>query len=276
MSFPLETGGNEGFDGGGDTGGAPENSGGGNGAHPAWNDMLGVIPQELHEQVLPHLRNWDQNVQKVQQQFAPYREFSQGGWTPDRLRQAVGVAQAIEQNPRGFMDVLRRHFGDDEAEEMVQSGPQGNDWQGQLPPEMAQQLQALQERQEVIAQVIMNDRQTQADAQEDRELQSFYDYVSQTNPTYKALNEQANGLAERIVNGFLSQGMTGQQAVDSFMQFVQHTGAFHNRPKPPPVMGSGGGGLIGSNQKTQVAKLSGSETKNLVAEILRGATASNQ
>lgn len=275
MGFPMETGGNEGqgFDGGNDNG-APENSGGG--VHPAWNDMLGVIPQELHEQVLPHLRNWDQNVQKVQQQYAPYREFSQGGWTPDRLRQAVGVAQAIEQNPRGFMDVLRRHFGDDEAEELVQSGPQGNDWQGQLPPEMAQQLQALQERQELIAQVIMNDRQQQADANEDRELQSFYDYVTQTNPTYKALNEQANGLAERIVNGFLSQGMTGQQAIDSFMQFVQHTGSFHNRPKPPPVMGAGGGGLIGSNQKTQVAKMSGSETKNLVAEILRGTTASNQ
>lgn len=274
MGFPLpDQGFSDGNDGG--SGGAPQ---GGGGVHPAWNDVLNVIPKELHSQVIPHFQKWDQNTSKVHQRYEPYKEFVDNGVQADQIRQALQVARAIETDPRAVYELFAQEFG---------SGPgqQQNNGQGQglpgtdpndgedifagLHPKVAEMLQALPQLQngfDTVAQIMLSQRQQNEQQQQDAELDAFYKNLENTNETFKALN--TDGAAEPYLNFLLQAGYDDQQAVQLFEQFVESVGAYHNRPKPPIVLGAGGG-TIPSGNGVDPRRLDRQQTRGLIADTLR-------
>lgn len=272
MGFPLEgfnndsaPQGNEGF--------VPEgNQGTGGGVHPAWNEMLGAIPQEYHEKVIPHLRTWDQNVQQVHQRYSPYAKIA-GNTTPERLQQVMSVAQALEQNPRGFYDVLKQHLGIEEANAVMneldegegeEAGPQN------IPPQFQQQMQAFERQQEMMASMLLEQRQKEQQAQEDAELEALYGWMESQSEAFRTLNgikQGGVGLAEPFVNDILARGGTPQQALQMLDMFVQNAGSFQAAPKAPAIL-SGQGGVVPQNAR-KVTDMSPKETRNLVVEALQ-------
>lgn len=268
MSFPMEgfgqdsapQGNNEGFESGGN---------GGGGVHPAWNEMLGAIPQEYHEKVIPHLQKWDGNVQQVHQKYSPYAKIA-GSTSPERLQQVLSVAQALEQNPRGFYDVLRQHLGIEdvnalvEGEEEEEAGPQN------IPPQLQQQMAEFQRQQEYMAQMMLDQRQKETQAQEDAELEALYGWMENQSEEFKTLNAvkvNGVGLAEPFVNDILARGGNPQQALQMLTSFVEHAANFRATPKAPAIL-SGQGGVVPQGQK-RVTDLNGKETRNLVVEALQ-------
>lgn len=263
MSFPFEGSGNDSAPEGNESGGFQ-----GQGVHPAWNEMLGSIPAEYHEAVIPHLKTWDSNVQQVHQKYSPYAKIA-GNTSPERLQQVMSVAQALEQNPQGFYDVLRQHLGIEdsvsgEGEEYEEAGPQN------IPPQFQQQMQAFERQQEMMAQMLLDQRQKDTQAQEDAELEALYGWMESQSEAFRTLNavkQGGVGLAEPFVNDILARGGTPQQALQMLDMFVQNAGSFQAAPKAPAIL-SGNGGVVPGNQR-KVTDMSGKETRNLVVEALQ-------
>lgn len=272
MSFPIEgfnqdsapqQGNNEGQDFGGQ-----QQQGGG--VHPAWNEVLGIIPPELHEKVVPHFQKWDQNVQQVHQRYSPYAKIA-GNTSPERLQQVLSVAQALEQNPRGFYDVLKQHLGIEEANAVMEeidgedgAGPQS------IPPQFQQQFSEFQQQQEIMAQMLLEQRQKETQAQEDAELDALYGWMENQSEAFRTLNSVKNGgvgLAEPFVNDILARGGTPQQALQMLEMFVDNAGSYRATPKAPAIL-SGQGGVVPQGQK-KVTQLDDKETRNLVVEALQ-------
>lgn len=269
MGFPLE--GND--DNGSFNDSGTQDFGGGNqGIHPAWNEVLEIIPQELHEKVVPYFQKQDGLVQQVHQKYSPYAKIA-GDITPERLQQVLSVGQAIESNPKGFYEVLQRHLQSqgmlqqalEMAEEEEETGPQN------IPPQVLQQMQQLQQQQEYMAQMMLEQRQKEQRQQEDAQLEALYSWMEGQSDTFKTLNsKKVNGVgfAESFVNDILERGGTPQQALSMLDQFVETAASYKSAPKAPVLLPGQGGGIVPQSQK-KVTDLSDQETRGLVVEALK-------
>lgn len=88
------------------------------GYNPAWNDLMNILPEGLHEVTKPHLQKWDKNVQeltqKVHSEYEPYKQYQQfveSKVDPAQLMQAHNLYQQMAANPKAIYDQLGEHFG---------------------------------------------------------------------------------------------------------------------------------------------------------------------
>jgi hypothetical protein len=88
---------------------------GGDGINPAWNDLLAVVPSQLHSQVTPFLKDWDKNYQeginKVHSQYEPYKNLVENKVKPEDIDYALQLAQAIETDPTEVAKKLAEFTG---------------------------------------------------------------------------------------------------------------------------------------------------------------------
>jgi hypothetical protein len=274
----------------GDSGGASQggDNGNSNGLHPAWNEVLSVIPPELHSQVTPHLRNHDLNTQRVHERYNPYKDLADKRVDPNRIQQALTVADAIEQNPEAIYKLLHEQFGGQQQQsqglagqqqqqnpQLQQQGGQDDPYEG-LHPQVAEQLRQIAELKsgfDTLAQLQLNQRQQSQQEEEDAQLQALYDSIESRNPVFKALN--VDGAAEPYINNLLLGGLSPEDAEKQFMAFIDSVKTQANRPSPPVLLGSGGTGMPGQ-QPINPSSLTNKGTKDLVAAMLEANRAANQ
>ena len=75
------------------------------GINPAWTAALEGVPNEFHKGLQEHFGRWDQNYQKLAQQFTPYKNFADQRISPQELQQAWQLRGLLDSNPH---EVLRR------------------------------------------------------------------------------------------------------------------------------------------------------------------------
>lgn len=251
------------------------------GINPSWGEMLKTIPPELHNQVVPHLQKYDQNTNKVHSRYEPYKEFVDNGVGADQLRQAIGIMRALESNPQGVYDVLHQQFGQAVQQQANPSGQglPGNDGEDPfegLPPIVREKMSAIDQLQQgfnTVAEYLMAQGQRSEEEQQDAELEAFYSGLAQRNSTFAALNQ--NGEAEPYINALLAAGVSEKDAEESFMKFIESVGMHQARPKPPALLGSGGGGMLPSNG-VKPGQMSPHQVKDFVAQTLMAAKNANQ
>lgn len=240
---------------GGDSGGSGQ-GGSGEGVNPAWNDLLGIIPQELHNQVTPHLRNWDQGVnqrfQGIQEQYKPYKSFVDGNIRPEDLQMGYGLVQALNEDPARVYQAIAEHYGLSQgaAEEETAEEESG------LPPEVMQKLQAFEQFQEQVSRLLVGQREQElAKTAED------------------ALDKELSDLAgkfgdfdEQIVLPLMQNGLSGEQAVQRYFQIMDELATKASRPQVPRIIGSNGGGIPQGG--VDPVKLPSNDVKKLVAQQL--------
>ena len=87
------------------------------GINPKWNKMLGVLPGQFRDAVVPHLRDWDQGVQKqfqqIHSQYEPYKPFLDSGISPQDIQQGLGFIQALQDQDQAenIVRTLIEHYG---------------------------------------------------------------------------------------------------------------------------------------------------------------------
>src|SRR6266496_4647872 len=93
---------------------APE-TGGSDSINPAWNDLLEVVPSQLHSLVTPYLQKWDKNYQeginKVHSQYEPYKSYIDNEIQPGQIDYALQLMQAIESRPAEVIKALQEWSG---------------------------------------------------------------------------------------------------------------------------------------------------------------------
>jgi hypothetical protein len=251
---------------------------GGGGINPAWNEVLGVVPQELHSQITPHLQKWDQNYDKVQSQYAPYKQFIDANVDPENIAFALNAMQQIEQDPKSVVESLTQYMKDNgllEEEPPVAGQDQGQVGGEELPevfqhPEyqkLQQELQQVRQLAETMGQSWVQQQQAEQEAAEDEELQEQIETLKTEVGEFdvewvlqKAVLDVENGKEVTDLKPYVEQ----------YRQFEQSIVEKHQRPAPQ-MLPSGG---QAPNNQTDMKSLSDSDRRKFIADRLRATQAS--
>lgn len=231
--------------------------------NPAWNDVLSVIPEELHSQITPHFSKWDQNYQnginKVHSQYEPYKHFVENNVPADQINYAMSVLQAIETNPKEVLNALQAYIGETD-DEQGQNNQQTDDGSLEQPEWLNHpEFKKMNEMVNTMAQLLVQQRQAEQQAKEDAEIEQ----------ELSSLREELGEFDEEwVLTKMMSdEKLTLRQAVESWKAFEQ--GIISKARQPgPKVLGSGGS--IPS-QELNVKELGSKEKRNLMVQILENA-----
>lgn len=234
--------------------------------NPAWSEFLGVIPQELHHQVTPILKKWDDGVNerfnKVHSDYEAFKPFKESGVDPNVLRQGLDIYNALQQDPKRVYEALRGAYPE------LLEGEANNSGQGQQEPTAEELLQkrldAMDAQQRQMAELMLTQHRAEETAKADAQLNAELDAMRKKHGDF---NEEWV-LSKLMVN----PKMSVEAAVQSYTQWESSMKA---RYAPKPLfMGGGSNGLPGS--APDVTKLNDADVRNYVAERLRQAQQAQQ
>jgi hypothetical protein len=254
-----------------------------NGNHPAWSELLGVLPENLHHVVKPHLEKWDKGVQdrftKVQSEYAPYKDLV--GIPAEQITASMNLARMIAENPRDFYDRMGQTYASEwglnedqgqVADDADDYSLDGFDEEGspQIDLENNPLLKRLQEQQDIIANFLANDIQQKQAAQEAQAVAEAGNTI-QTELTEIASTygmQEIPKEAERLMLSLALQneGTTLTDAAKEVMPLFAPKG-------PRPIIVGPGGGVPASN--IDPAKMDRKDTKALITQMLAEAHRSN-
>lgn len=239
--------------------------------NPAWNDLLSVIPEDVHSEVIPHLQNWDRGVQdrfqNVQSEWSDYGFLKENEISPDDTRIALGLLRAVQEDPENFYKSLQEAYdfgGTVETDNDGETG-QGGTEALNLPPEVLQRLDGLENQNKMMAEILLSQKEEREKADQDATLQN----------ELKTLETQHGKFDERFVLAYMQNGMSGEDAIKQYQDLVEKVKLDNARPPAPRLLGSNSGGMPGE-RPVDPTKLDDSQTKSLVANYLKALNQSNQ
>lgn len=224
------------------------------GLDPSWNDVVSAFPEDKRSEYAGFIKTQMDSYAPLKQ----WEEFAKSGITPEQASTAVGVYNTIENNPKRVYEALGAHLGitPQQAQEVVEELEDAD-------PEEDPRIATLQKQLATVQQILVARHQEetqsrleqQAEAEIDREI--------------AALKKKYNDVDEDILAVFMANGqMSAEQAYKAYTERDARIRA--TRPSP---MLLGGGGQV-PNRAIDPTKLSSSETKNLVAQMMQQAAQS--
>lgn len=272
MGTPIEDGGQVQ---GGDNPDAGDNTPGPN---PAWNDVLSVLPEQFHSVVTPHFQKWDQSAQsRIEQannqlkQFEDYKPFVEHGINRQEIEQGLRLMWEINNNPENVYKALAEAYKFGQAPVAdSNTGAEDDDDDDETPfgidPEITNKLSQQEDMLKAVAQIVLNDAQAKEAAAADKALDEEIEAVKAKFPDVE--------LDEDYILTKMLNGASAEEAAASYQQLVQK---FAPKPFAPSILGSSAGGGTGlPSQAIDPTKLSGKETRNLVAQMLAQAAQQNR
>jgi hypothetical protein len=248
--------------------------------NPAWSDFLGSLPESMHPMVKPHLAKWDEGVnsriQKVHEEWAPFKPYRDAGIDPEILNQAYGIYQAIDTDPRKVYDLLGETYGysvnpqvqpnsqgqPNSPQQQQQNNQNANDEYdlsgGQFNPELAR----YQQMTETMAQMLLQQEEAKQKAAEDAALES----------ELKSAREKYGTFDETFVLGYVNAGAKLDDAVRAYQSMVNKILTDTNRPQAPTVISGQGSTGVPSSQ-INPSGMQNKDIRGLVANMMK---ASNQ
>jgi hypothetical protein len=234
------------------------------GPNPAWNDVLSVLPEQFHQMVTPHFQKWDdaanQRIESVNSQlkeFESYKPFAEHGITSDEIEQGLRILYEVNNNPQNVYNALQSAYNFGQQQTTTEAANEETDEENSagLPPEVMEKLSQHDGLLQAVSQIILNDAKAKQDAQADMALETELNKLKETHGDYD----------EDYVLTKMMSGMSGEDAVKSYQALVQNLS-----PKPfaPTVLSNSGGGAGVPSNAIDPTKLSGKETRNLVAQML--------
>lgn len=239
------------------------------GQNPAWNDVLGVIPEQFHNVVTPHFQQWDQAAQKriedVNSQlstFEPYKAFADNNISAEELEQGIRLMYELNTNPQAVYDALAQangFGGNSEPGNLVES----ND--DELPDDPRfEKISQLDEGLQLVANVLLQDQQAKTQAKAEADLDA----------EMASLKEKHGAFDEGYVLSLMANDVSAEDAIAAYQGLTQSILNQNPRPNAPMVLGNSGGGTGLPSQAIDPVKLSGKDTRSLVEQMLRASAQS--
>lgn len=281
MSNPIEESGNVNDQGEGQSDNGQQNSG----IHPAWNQLLEQLPDELHGVVTPHLREIDQNanskIQELHSQYDPYKFLVENEVDPEQVEAAIQFVQMFNDDPEDIIRKAIDHYGLN----LGQGEPDDDDYDEDDDEDYDDEdddprYRKLAERQRTLEENLTAQQQAQLDSEAEEALDEYLD----------ELEEEYGPYDEEYVLALMANGMQGDKAVKQFLnrfpnwqeQFAEEegedgsedqAGQYNQGPQSngAPIV-AGAGGTTGSGLPSNVSKpgsLSRQQTEDLVEQILQ-------
>lgn len=244
----------------------------GTGGHPAWDEVLNLVPEDSRPTISEKLSAWDQGVQKrfteLQSEYQPWKELTDGGFTPQDVQTAVQIAQALQNDPQAFYNHMAETYGFNSGQGQGGQGQQDSgvpdpNESEEIPPELQkifdERFGKLEQSLGAVAQYLESQRTQTEEQQAITELQN----------TLGALEKQHGEFDYDFVLAKIAAGVEPEKAVQQYMEKYGTQQASQNGDNLPPILGAGGG--LPSNQQFDPAKMGDRETRDLVANLVKAA-----
>lgn len=243
-----------------------DGSGGGN---PKWQPFLDVLPTSLHGVVTPVLQEWDRGVnqrfQELHQQYEPYKAYQQfvdNGIDPQAIDYALGIFQQLNDNPRGIYDALGTYYAEEWGLNQQQD-QQYMDPMSEPNENVDPRIAELQDGFKQLASIILSERQQQ------EEQQSLQQADQELDDLLTQLKTQHGDFNERVVLGLMLAGLEPDEAIAEYQSTLTNAVEATRRPPAPGIISQGG--VTAPAQQQDIRKMSGKDTRALVAQMLQQA-----
>lgn len=219
-----------------------------------WNDIVGAFPEDKRAELAPILK---QRIDSIESGYAPLKQwddFQKSGITPDHARTALNLFSTIENNPREVLNTMAQHLGVtiQEAQQIQEAIEDGD-------PEDPR-IQRLQQQVETMSQIMLAKNQQESSLKQQQEQDAAIE------KEFKGLRDKYGDVdEEEILMRMLHQNMSAEDA------YKAYTSKFDSirRTRPAPMIMGQGGSV--PRQNFDPTKLSNSDTKNLVAQMMQQA-----
>lgn len=234
----------------------------------AWNPLLEKLPTSLHNLVTPHLKEWDRNynegIQKVHSQYAPYKPFLESQVDPEAINNALLISNALENDPTGLISQLIDYYKYEVPKQPVEQG-QGNQPQDEsvdegIPYDVTQhpEFQRMAKMVELLGQNTL--QQTEAQLQMEADAQIEKDFA-------EAKQRLGDFDESQVAQIMYLQQVDIDTAVKMHNDMVQNILQKHRSPgQSAPVLMGGGGGL--PSKQTNVSKMTEAQRRQLIVQTL--------
>jgi hypothetical protein len=251
--------------------------------HPAWEEILKVIPAEYHPAVKPTLLKWDQGVTEklteVRSEYEPYKKFIEAKIDPTFIENSLSLASSFQNDPASVVAQAIEAFELDyltqeEAEALKSQEPNndlGND-DGALDLENDPRFKAMKDTLDRLEGTLTSQQQSE---QEKAEQERF-------EKTLKDLEEEHGSFDRLFVTALVAQGIDAEQAVKSYQNTINQavesklaadgitvgSGSSTNST-PPVVMGGNGESSSGLPENpVDFAAMTDSDVKHLALQFI--------
>jgi hypothetical protein len=240
------------------------------GENPAWQELYGVLPESLRPIVAPVLQKWEQGTQQQFQQnaermraYEPYQELIDAGIPPDRIEQALAVAQLIDTDPRGFLQQMQTFFPSEEPQQQQQQESEGYTFEEQpFQLDNDPNFRQIKEQQDLIAQVLTAQLEQERANEEDQLLDQ----------ELTRLQNQYGEFDENYVFGLALNGVELEDAVQKYFNLVEGIRSAPRADSQIPNIVAPGGGM--PSERIDPAEMTNEQRKAYVLNYL--AQAHNQ
>ena len=249
---------------------------------PAWQSVLEVLPESLHQVARPVLEEYDQTVTsrytELEQQYEPWKDVTQ--YDPEEVQKAINFALSFNEDPVSVFERIRDHLIEtgqleEEPDEVPPSSPpspappSAPDDTGDDDDPVYAKLKAHFDAQfaqfnEILGKVAETENTRAAKEQESQELEALNQHLQE-------LADKHGDLDREFMLAKLARGIDGDTAARQWIATVEAAAGKAVAPAAdaPPVLG-GGGGSLPSNQVSP-GSLSSSDRKALVEQYLQRA-----
>lgn len=240
------------------------------GTNPAWKPFLDVLPESLHNLVIPVLKQWDSGVQQkfqeIRNEYAelePYKKFVENNIDPSYAEQAIILADQLQRDPNKVVSQINEawelgYVSKDEAVKLGQSAsPSGAD-ESDLDFDAGDDIfkdprvKAMKDALDNLQSEFQTEKQRE---EEEIAAQEFEEYLDGLEKNYTDPNRDGGPLPfnRMFVTALISQGLDGEAAVKQYHEALAINASVESPPsndgsgsEPPVVMGSEGSTGSGS------------------------------
>lgn len=261
------------------------------GGHPAWQEILNVLPESLHGVVRPTLQDWDRGVQdklaSVRSEYEPFKDFIEQEVDAETLRQGLWLIDQLQTDPAKVAKEIIEAWNLQEQFNASQQ-PQSQVTQNNETPVGLDEDDPFSEfditkhpdfiAMKQVVDGLQSETEAQKKAREEAEgLKAIEDQLSNLRNSYGEFDET-------YVLALMSQGYDGEKAVKQFKETVNQAAAqlaASNQQsaqkviQPPVVLGSDGAGSGSPSNAINPGAMKPSDREQLVAELLRNRSQSS-
>src|SRR5688572_27960889 len=199
------------------------------GINPAWQEVLGVIPEDRHEPVTPYFQKWDQSanerITKANESlkvWEPYQPLVDHGIPMDQIHESLQLHQTLMNNPMELYEALQKSYGlsGNEEEESGEEETAPN----QVPKEFQQLQGVTKQMAEWIVQQEQEKKHEAENAALDRALEAAKEKYGEFDEAY-------------VLSQMAFKDMSADKAVEEYKKFEESLLQSKPRPFAPNVMG---------------------------------------
>lgn len=257
--------------------------------NPNHEKLLKLIPGELHPVIIPVLKEWDQSVNNrfaeirgEYDEYKPFKALIDNNIDPSFAQQAVNLAKALEQDPKGVLEQINTNWDlgyvDKDSAASVAPIDEGDEefmnddiLKDPRVKAMADGLAAVQQQLK---------QQSEAEA----EQQALEEFEAEMDALEAKAKEDKLPFDRTFVTALCANGYSGEDAVTQFHQILAAQGANTTQQQttetpgdtPPVVLGGSPVGSGIADGTVKFGELSKNDLNGTIEQLLSSAQQSGQ